>query len=485
MKNLIGIDTLKLTTSKMITMAFSLVTAMLLSRFRTLEEYGTYSQLLLVINLFTTIFMLGLPNSINFFLARAENDEEKQKFLSAYYTLTSILSFITGLVLVLSTPLIVDYFNNSLIRNFMYVLAVYPWTKIILSSIDNIYIVYQKTTRLMLFRILNSIFLLLIILIVEIFNWGFSMYMILFISVEAAFALSVYIIARNIAGKIRVCLDKDLIKTILTFSIPIGLATAAGTLKTECDKLVIAGFYATEQLAIYTNAAREMPVAIIASSLTAVLMPQIVRLLKKDDKYKALNLWGNAISLSYLIICFLATGIFTYAPEVMTLLYSEKYITGVPVFRVYSLVLLFRCTYFGMILNSIGKTKIILYSTVLVLITNVILNFFFYYLFGFIGPAIATLIVTLFSATYLLSETSKTLNTSFKKIFPWKNIIYITILNMGLGVVFVLAKDLLSLEKNLGGVIESIMLGAVWGAIYFAITFRFMKRKWQALNEGD
>jgi len=62
--------------------------------------------------------------------------------------------------LVLSTPLIVSYFDNALIKNFMYVLTVYPWSKIILSSTEHIYIVYQKTTRLMLFRILNSIFLL-------------------------------------------------------------------------------------------------------------------------------------------------------------------------------------------------------------------------------------------------------------------------------------------------------------------------------------
>jgi len=83
LKSTIASNRLKLTTSKLITMMISMITAMLLSRFRTLKEYGTYSQLLLVINLFTTIFMLELPNSVNFFLARAENDEEKQKFLSA------------------------------------------------------------------------------------------------------------------------------------------------------------------------------------------------------------------------------------------------------------------------------------------------------------------------------------------------------------------------------------------------------------------
>lgn len=72
-KSNVGKDGLKLTVSRLITLSIALVSAMLLSRFRTLEEYGTYSQILLVTNIVTSLLMLGLPNSINYFLARAES----------------------------------------------------------------------------------------------------------------------------------------------------------------------------------------------------------------------------------------------------------------------------------------------------------------------------------------------------------------------------------------------------------------------------
>jgi len=87
-----------------------------------------------------------------------------------------------------------------------------------------------------------------------------------FVFGESIFALSVYIIVKNIAGKIYFSFDKDLILRILNFSIPIGLATVVGTLKIEFDKLLIGRFFNTEQLAIYTNAAREMPVTFVAAS---------------------------------------------------------------------------------------------------------------------------------------------------------------------------------------------------------------------------
>ena len=144
-KTSLGGDALRLTLSKVITLCISMACTMLLSRFRTTEEYGTYSQLLLVVNLFTSLFMLGLPNSINYFLSRAENEQERQKFLSVYYTLSTLLSVVMGIVLVLAIPLIEAYFKNPALRGFLYFLAIYPWANVVSSSIENILIVYQKT----------------------------------------------------------------------------------------------------------------------------------------------------------------------------------------------------------------------------------------------------------------------------------------------------------------------------------------------------
>lgn len=479
----LGGDAIKLTTSKILTMMITLITSMLLSRFRTLEEYGTYSQILLVVNLMTSLIMLGLPNSLNFFLSRAETDSERQKFLSVYYSFSTILSILVGLVLVLSTPLIVLYFDNELIRSFIYVLAVYPWAKIIMSSIENVLIVYQRASLIMIYRVSNSISLLCIIILVQFFNWGFQEYMILFTLLEAIFAISVYIIIRGIAGKITISFDIHLIKTILSFSIPIGLATSVGTLNIELDKLMIGKFLNTEQLAIYTNASKEMPVTIVASSLTAVLLPQLARLLKDDENQKAINLWGNATTLSYIIICFLAAGFFTFAPDVMTLLYSEKYLSGVSVFRVYNIVLLLRCTYFGMILNAKGNTKFIFFSSIISLILNIILNPILFNIIGFIGPAIATFLSQLIVNYIQLNFTASTINIRFSKIFPWRRLGFITVINILLALIFYQLKNSMKFDRVVGSLFESILLGILWGVIYLIIMRKEIKKQWLELNK--
>ena len=143
----LGGDAVRLTISKVLTLTITMATTMLLARFRSFQEYGTYSQLLLVINLVSSLLMLGLPNSINYFLARADKQEERRKFLSLYYVLSTTISFIIGLVLVLAIPLIELYFKNYTIRCFYYFLALYPWSSIVSSSIENVLVVYKKTTN--------------------------------------------------------------------------------------------------------------------------------------------------------------------------------------------------------------------------------------------------------------------------------------------------------------------------------------------------
>lgn len=483
-KSSIGGAAVKLTVSKMIVLLISMVTAMLLSRFRTVEEYGTYSQLMTVINLVTTIIMMGLPNSLNYFLAGADNDKQRAHFLGVYYSLNTILSAVVGFVLVMITPLVVKYFDNPLISSFMYFLAVFPWTKIIISSVENVLVVYNRANLIMAYRLLNSISLLLIILVVQFFSWTFNAYMILYLAVEAVFSIAVYILAKKCAGSLKIEFDWALTKEIFKFSIPIGIASMIGTLNTELDKLVIGGLMDTEKLAIYTNASKEMPVTIIATSVTAVLLPQMVKLLKKNENQKAAKLWGDATYLSFTIICFLAFALFVFAPEVMTILYSEKYLDGVNVFRIYNLVLLFRCTYFGMVLNSTGHTKFILYSSIGSLVLNICLNYAFFYLIGFEGPAVATMLALAIVSLLQLLLSAKVLKVKFSKLFEWKNLGKSLILNAVIAAVFFALEKVLPLEQYIGEIPEAIALGAVWTVVFALIEFKPLKRKWNELNSA-
>ncbi len=482
----VGGDMLYLTASRIVVAMIGLVTSMLLARFRTLDEYATYSQIIMVADLVCTLLLLGLPNSINYFLAKTEDPQEKQRFLSVYTTLNTLLTVAVGVILWFATPLIIAYFNNPLITSLAYVFAIYPWSSVMINSLSNVSIIYGRTNKLMVFNVAYAATTLLVLLTAKVFSLSFGQYMLLYMLEMLSFAVFGVCWIRKMAGALRPWLDWRLIKAIFVFSIPMGLASVVGSLNVELGKLVVGKFFSTAEYAIYANAAKELPVTLLATSITAVLLPKLVQLLSDEKRVEATSLWGYSINLSLCFMCLVVGAFIVFAPDIMSLFYSEKYVTagGVAVFRISACVLLFRTTYWGIVLNATGKTKFIFISSVLTLLFNLIGNVAFCYLFGFVGPAISNLLVTGIMAFVQLKFTTRVIAVPFKNIFPWKSMAVLLVQTAGFVAVFSLIKYVLIGEytRNVSIVI-SIGLGVVWTLLYGLLNWKFIKRNWVMLNK--
>ena len=184
------------------------------------------------------------------------------------------------------------------------------------------------------------------------------------------------------------------------------------------------------------------------------------------------------------MICLIVAGVFTYAEDVMSLLYSEKYLPDLPVFRIYALVLLLRCTYFGIILNAKGKTKEIFWAGIASLALNVVLNPLMYWALGMIGPALATFLSMFVVLLWQLFRTAKHTGVTFRQVFPFKRLGGITVINAALAVLFFGIKLALPLEKWITSLGESLLLGGIWSIVYLALMRKSIKRAWNGLNRG-
>ena len=471
----VGKGALHLTLAKITTTAIAFVSSMLLSRFRSLSEYGTYSQIITIITLSTSLFMLGLPNSSNFFLARADSSDQRREFLSVYYTLNAIICALIGGSLIMGLPLIERYFD----------IALYPFAHITISSISNVLVVYGQTHKLMCVNISTSLVALVSITIIQLFDMSFNDYLKVFLFGNLAIALWNYRIVYTLEKGIKPCVNINLIRKIFSYSIPIGLATLVGTINIELDKLVIGRMLGPESFAIYSNAGKELPLTMISASLTSVLLPQMARRIKNSDVKSAIELWGKTIELSYIAMCFFATALFVFAPQIMSILYSEKYLPGVSVFRIYSLILLLRTTYFGIVLNSSGKTKYVFWTSVLTLLINVLLNIGFYFSFGFSGPAVASLISIAICNICQLLITCRMLRIPFLYIFPWKKLGVVSINNFVWGVIAYVIIRILKWSTDIKSILFCVLFGIGIATVYLTIYSPRLKDLWNSLNRYE
>lgn len=477
----IGSSALVLSGSKIINLMLSMITSMLLSRYLSLAEYGTYSELQMVTSLVVSIFALGLPNSINYFLASCDA-EFKKKFLTFYYFAITVLSIIVAGLMFFSKNIIAQYYKNPSLVVYSFFLAIIPWTKMIISSRSNMLIVDAKLKRELVYSVTNSIFLLLVAIFTILGRSSLYIYLWIYVIVEILFSLLTYMEAYFSSGKISFNFDKGLLKSIIVFSVPLGVSTAISTISLDLDKLIIGFFLDEEAVAIYANAGKELPFSLIASSFTALVLPKVVKNIKEKNKEEAINLWKNSSELCFIILSFCAFASVIFAPQIITLLYSETYLQGTTIFRIYSLVLLFRITYWGMLLNAYGKTKQILYNSLICLLLNTILSVALYFLIGFEGPALASLISIGCMSVALVFNSSRITKVSIKNIFPWNNIIKDFFICALTAIIFFGITNFIEISNDFKGIIWTVIIGFVWALLYFFIMFKRLKQLWQQIH---
>ena len=99
-------------------------------------------------------------------------------------------------------------------------------------------------------------------------------------------------------------------------------------------------------------------------------------------------------------------------------------------------------------------------------------------MFGFIGPAVASLISQLLIDLLQLLWSSRLLKIRFSGIFPWRRLAAVLIINIAVAAVFMVLKLLLPLENYVGAVLESVILGAIWFALTALLQMKRIKRDW-------
>ena len=80
---------------------FSIVSSMILSRYFTKSDYGTYKQVMYVYNTLLSVFTLGLPKAFSYFLPRVELSQSKNliaKITKLFFLLGGVFSLLLFLL---------------------------------------------------------------------------------------------------------------------------------------------------------------------------------------------------------------------------------------------------------------------------------------------------------------------------------------------------------------------------------------------------
>ena len=437
-------NSLLLTFVHVITVILGIVVTKLLSVHFSLEEYGSYSQAVLVTSTATSISILGLTNATNYFYNRSNNVLEQKTYVATIFSIQYIVGFLTGIVLIFIRPLLATYFGNDKIMLFLLIVAFTPMLQNLISMYQVLFVSIGKAKVIAVRNLLvSSVRLVAVTLACFVFN-NIITVLIVILFLDLFQILYFCVLFKKYKHPIRIKeVNFKLTKEILAFSIPMSIYVLTNSLSRDIDKYVVSAFSNTETLAVYTNAAKLLPFDMLTASLITVLIPIITRMINQKEYSNAQNVFKLYLRIGYVLTFIFVGGAIALSKNLMLFLYDDKYIIGLPIFVVYLIVDMIRFANVTTILSGAGKTKILMIVSVITMVLNAIFNVIGYKLLGLVGPAIVTMILTICMTIALLHFGAKEIHTNVVSLFDFKEIITVGVQIIIMGfVVFAISRVL-------------------------------------------
>ena len=457
-----------------------LLIAAILSRLFTRVEYATFRQTILVYSFVAPVLALGLPQALYYFIPR------DKKHGRGMLTGNLLILFGMGVLFALFTwgggnKLLASAFDNPSLSRLLLIYSPYAMLALPVMSISACLVSYDRVKALTIYNVFNKIVLLgCVIWFVLIWRTPGSA---IYGTVTAAFLVflpAIFLMYKSTAqGSWLPSLEN--IRSQIKYSVPLGISIMIGIIAINLDKVIVSSMCPPTQFAVYVNGAFEVPlISIITGSVMAILLPEFTSL-HQDSKYeKIIYLWHGAMKRCAVIIFPIMIFLLATTPEVMRIIFSDKYVESSVPFRIYLLLLPIRITQFGAILMAAGRSKLILIRSLVGVLINLVLSVTLVKFIGYLGAAIGTVISIYFwSIPFNLKCIKDILGEKLERFFPYADLCKILFCSF-IAIIPVLFLDrfagladiiLLPVEMLIYGVLVLVLLQA-YGYIDIAQLFK-------------
>ncbi len=438
--------------------------------------YGNFRQVWLIYYLFSSFFVLGLPKAILYFFP-LEKNKDRPSLISQIFSALSVSAIVFATVIFFISPVIGKSFSNPSIIPLLRVFSVYIALNLPTEIMIPLYLADHKLVKAGKTQIIFALFYLLPLIIFIFFKFSL-IYIFSALAVVTLFKLAWTWQTIRAEYGLKINLDiNDKLRLILKYSIPISLSAIVGVSYDYLDKFLISIFYTNTFFAVFAIGTLKIPlIDIITYQLANSLVPTLSKLYKHNKNKLFLELWHAPIRRVTLIIYSAMFYFFFFADPIIPLIFSEKYIASIPIFKSYLLIMFLRITAYSPVIQALGETKHIFRGSIIGIFMNLVISLVLIGKIGYWGPVIGTIVANFFVILYYLFIIQGKLKIKFKEILPFKLLLMIALDVAIIGFVTKLFVNYL----NMGIVFE-----VVFGFIIFsiAVTVDALWRKYITLNE--
>ena len=379
---------------------FGFVYRVLIARYLGPEDYGLISLAIAILTTAIPIAVFGLPVGVARYVSyfKSKNNLKKIKgVLNFSFSVVTVTGIVTSIILYfLAGWLAISFFHEPRLAIILKAFAF----SIPLFTLKNIAHAAVRGFQQMKYRVYSETFISKTILIVATFTvliMGFGILaatIAYIVSIIAFFVASFYFLNKLFPfhGVIK---PTYINKELISFSWPLVFSAVIWAFVGHLDTIMLGYFDTAANVGIY-NAAfpTAVLISVILGSFGVVFMPASTELFAKKKTGDLQKLFSIVTKWIYITVLPGFLLMLLFASPILKLFFGQKYILGAFPLSILA-VGYFIASIVGptaQMLQTLGKTKIILLNHSIVLIVDLILNFYLIPLYSIVGAAIATMI---------------------------------------------------------------------------------------------
>lgn len=144
LRNGAATDSLVLTFVRVVTACISILIYKLLAVNFSLDEYGVYSQAILVSTTVTSITIMGMSDAINYFYNRDKGGEVGKSYVETTFALQIIIGVIGAIAILVFKNQIAAYFDEPKVAGMMIYVAFIPLLTNVTNMLQILFVSYRR-----------------------------------------------------------------------------------------------------------------------------------------------------------------------------------------------------------------------------------------------------------------------------------------------------------------------------------------------------
>ncbi|WP_392447283.1 oligosaccharide flippase family protein [Capnocytophaga canis] len=367
-----------------ISYGFILLTSIILSRYFSKGDYGTYRQVMYVYNTLLVVFTLGLPRAYSYFLPRIPLSEVKDVIRKITY-LFFLLGLLFSLVLYFGSGVISSFLKNPDLDYAIKLFSIVPLLMLPTMGVDGILATFKKSKYIAIYKGLSSFFQLACVSIPVVFFEGTYKAAIFGFAFSSLLICLVALYLKNLPVRNEITLKSDVTyKKIFQFSLPLLYASLWAILMNSADQFFISSYFGKEVFAEFSNGWIDLPfVSMIVGATSVVLLPVFSKIINENEAaYVEIKpIWKSTFEKTVKLVYPLLIYSIVFSEAIMVFLYGEQYSSSGMFFRLRLLINLFNLIAFAPLLLALGATKYYARSIAYGAIFTIITEFLFVNIF--------------------------------------------------------------------------------------------------------